>query len=149
MMKKAFSLVAIAAFMLTVSCDKKEAKITFPEKEFNFGTINEGEKVTHIFTFKNEGTADLLITDAKGSCGCTVPEYPKEAIKPGEESSIKVSFNSAHKHGKQQKTVTLVTNSKKKVEILNIIADVTPAAVSGISASVPAITPSQKTPITK
>ena len=136
MIKKAFSLVAIAAFMMTVSCQKEEAKMEFAEKEFNFGTITQGDKVEHVFSFKNTGTSDLLITKAKGSCGCTIPDYPKEAIKPGEEANIKVSFNSAHKLGKQNKTVALTANTKQGTEILKISADVLPnpdAPTKGVS----------------
>ena len=140
MIKKAFSLVAIAAFMMTVSCEKPESKMEFAEKEFDFGTITQGDKVEHIFTFKNTGKADLLIKDAKGSCGCTVPDYPKDPIKPGAEGNIKVSFNSAHKMGKQHKTVTLTANTKQGTEILKIIAHIKPnpdapkTGVSGIAA---------------
>ncbi|MGK4568826.1 DUF1573 domain-containing protein [Flavobacterium sp. 3HN19-14] len=140
MIKKAFSIVAIAAFMMTASCEKNlEPKMEFAEKEFDFGTITQGDKVQHVFTFKNTGSEDLQIKHAQGSCGCTVPDYPREAIKPGEEGSIKVSFNSAHKLGSQHKTVTLEVNTKEGSEILNIKAEVNPnpnkpAEVSGIAA---------------
>src|SRR6476620_6701837 len=69
-------------------------KFTFETEEHDFGTITEGEKVSFAFKFKNTGTADLFIRSASGSCGCTVPEYPKEAIKPGKEGIINVTFDS-------------------------------------------------------
>ena len=98
--------------------------IAFDTKEHDFGKINQGDKVSYDFKFKNSGEADLLISDARGSCGCTVPEYPKTAIKPGETSKIKVSFNSTGKHGENTKTVTLVCNTKDQKEMLTIKASI-------------------------
>lgn len=107
--------------------------MTFEKTDHDFGTIKEGDKVVYVFNFKNTGEADLLISNAVGSCGCTVPEFPKEPVKPGESGKIKVSFNSAGKHGNQQKNVTMATNTKSGKEILNIRASVTPKAESGIT----------------
>jgi len=100
--------------------------MTFQEKEFDFGVINEGDKVEHVFSFKNTGKSDLIIEDAKGSCGCTVPDYKKDPIKPGETSTMKVSFNSTRKPGKQQKSVTIKANTATGTELLTIKANVTP-----------------------
>jgi hypothetical protein len=106
------------------SADKPE--ITFEETNFDFGTIKEGSKVTHAFKFKNTGKADLIIGDARGNCGCTVPKYPTQPIEPGESGVIDVEFNSAGKHGKQNKTVSLVTNSIPSTKILTITGEVNP-----------------------
>lgn len=100
--------------------DGKYPAMTFTETEFDFGEIRQGDKVSHEFSFKNTGEADLLISEAYGSCGCTVPEFPKEAIKPGERGTIKVTFDSAGKLGRQQKKVTLVTNTEAEKEYLQI-----------------------------
>ncbi len=100
--------------------------MTFEEKEFDFGTIKEGDKVEHIFSFTNTGKADLVIADAKGSCGCTVPQFKKEPIKPGETSTMTVTFDSSGKPGKQQKSVTITANTATGNELLTIKADVTP-----------------------
>lgn len=81
----------------------------FTGLEFNFGKINQGEKVTHEFKFKNNGKRNLLIRKTKTSCGCTAIET-KKVIKPGESSTIKTVFNSAHKSGRQNKSITLITN---------------------------------------
>ena len=89
------------------------------ETSYNFGEIQQGESVTHDFILKNTGDADLLISAAKGSCGCTVPEWPK-----GEEAAIKVTFNSAGRSGKQNKTVTLVTNAIPNTKVLTINGNV-------------------------
>lgn len=148
MIKKTVGLLAIASLVMTVSCkenasskvndanievaasrDENAGKVpvmTFEEKEFDFGTIKEGDKVEHVFTFKNTGESDLVITDAKASCGCTVPDYKKEPIKPGETSTMKVTFDSTGKPGLQQKTVTISANTATGSELLTIKTNVTP-----------------------
>jgi hypothetical protein len=94
------------------------------ETSYNFGEIQQGESVTHDFILKNTGDADLIISAAKGSCGCTVPEWPKTPIAKGEEATIKVTFNSAGKSGKQNKTVTLVTNAIPNTKVITINGNV-------------------------
>lgn len=96
--------------------------------EFDFGVINEGDKVEHIFKFKNLGKTDLLVVHAQASCGCTVPEWTKQPIKPGEFGEIKIVFNSTGKPGEQRKTVTLTTNTESGHELINFKANVTPKA---------------------
>ncbi len=102
-------------------------KISFSKTEHDFGTINEGDIVETVFEFTNSGKSELIITSAKGSCGCTVPEWPKEPIAPGEKGEIKVKFNSYKKPNKQKKQVTLLTNTAEGKEILIIKAQVTPS----------------------
>ena len=85
---------------------------------FDFDTINEGDKVEHTFKIKNAGQKNLLIAHAFGSCGCTVPEYPKEPVKPGDVASIRVTFNSAGKSNEQLKSVTMVCNTIKRNEMV-------------------------------
>ena len=87
----------------------KAPAMDFASKEFDFGKIKQGEKVTHEYTFKNNGKTDLIIRETQTSCGCTAVEN-KKVIKPGESSSIKVVFNSNGKTGKQNKNITLITN---------------------------------------
>ena len=101
--------------------------IKFDKINHDFGEIRDGDVVETIFTFTNTGNSELKILNASGSCGCTVPEYPREIpIKPGESSEIKVKFDSSNKPGMQRKTVTLVTNTEKGKELLNIKAFVLP-----------------------
>lgn len=104
----------------------KLPKIELDKVEHDFGTINEGEVVETEFIVKNTGESDLIIADAKGSCGCTVPVWPKEPIAPGQSAPIKVSFDSTNKPGKQSKTVTLTTNTEAGNENFSIKAEVTP-----------------------
>jgi hypothetical protein len=102
-------------------------RFKFDKTEHDFGNINEGDVVETVFTFTNVGKSELIIASAKGSCGCTVPEWPKEPIMPGEEGQIKVKFNSYRKPNLQQKQITLVTNTEDGKEILKIRAQVTPS----------------------
>jgi len=95
-------------------------KILMDEESYDFGDIIQGESVTHEFIIKNIGNDKLLISSARGSCGCTVPLWPKEPILEGEESTIKVTFNSAGKKGRQNKTVTLVTNAIPNTKVITI-----------------------------
>lgn len=104
------------------------AAITFDKSEHDFGTIDEGDVVETTFSFKNTGKSVLVITKAVGSCGCTVPEWPKQPIAVGETGEIKVKFNSSGKPNKQNKTITLTTNTAKGREMVRIKADVTPKA---------------------
>ncbi len=83
--------------------------MNFESKEFNFGKLDQGKSVTHEFKFKNAGKRELIIRKTKTSCGCTAVET-KKVIKPGESSTIKTVFNSAHKSGKQNKSITITTN---------------------------------------
>lgn len=100
----------------------------FAEQEFDFGTINEGDVAEHIFKFTNTGKSPLIITNAKGSCGCTVPEYPRNTpIAPGESSEILVKFNSKGKPGDNNKSVTITANTETGKERIKIKAKVTPA----------------------
>ena len=105
--------------------EKKSDHVDMPKIElsqdfFDFGEINQKESVSTEFVIKNTGDAPLLIRSAKGSCGCTVPEWPKEPVAVGEEAVIKVTFNSGNKKGKQNKTVTLVTNAIPNTKVLTI-----------------------------
>ncbi|CAN5390390.1 DUF1573 domain-containing protein [soil metagenome] len=98
--------------------------MTFGEEKHDFGKITQGETVSYAFMFRNDGGSDLVISSAQGSCGCTIPNYPKEAIKPGQESKIDVKFESSGKSGLVMKTVTLVTNCSPSTKVLTITSTV-------------------------
>lgn len=87
------------------------AKITFDQEVYDYGTVTAGEVVEYSFAFTNTGVAPLTITNAKSTCGCTVPDYPKEPIPPGAKSEIKVRFNSKGKSGRQKKPVRVTANT--------------------------------------
>jgi hypothetical protein len=112
----------------SASGDKKSdaalPSITFKTETHDFGTITEGEKVSYSFQFTNTGEADLLITNATGSCGCTVPEYPKEPVPPGKGGVVNVIFDSSGKDGHQDKTVTIVANTIPNSKVIRITGNV-------------------------
>jgi hypothetical protein len=103
---------------------EEAAQITFEENSFDFGTLEEGDKVEHVFKFTNTSTNPLTISNARGSCGCTVPEWPRDPIAPGEEGEIKVKFDSKGKKGQQNKTVTITANTLPANTMLTIKSDV-------------------------
>ncbi|CAM1360225.1 conserved exported hypothetical protein [Tenacibaculum sediminilitoris] len=100
--------------------------ISFDKEEFDFGTVSEGDVVETTFVVTNTGKSDLIITNAKASCGCTVPSWPKEAIAPGETGNIEVKFNTSGKPNKQSKSITLTTNTETGREVIKISGMVTP-----------------------
>jgi hypothetical protein len=96
--------------------------LAFEAETYDFGNLPTGAKVDHYFKFTNTGKSPLIIKDAKGSCGCTVPEFPKQPIAPGATDSIKVTYDAGTQAGRQQKTVTLTTNTVKGKETCTFMA---------------------------
>jgi hypothetical protein len=101
-------------------------KFEFAEMEYDFGTITEGDVVEHTFAFTNTGEAPLVIQNASASCGCTVPNWPKEPVAVGSTSEIQVRFNSANKTGVQNKTIRITANTEPATTTLQIKSNVTP-----------------------
>ena len=100
--------------------DIKEPIVSIEKDFFDFGELNQNESIETEFIIKNTGNAPLLIRSVKASCGCTVLEWPKELIDVGSTAEIKVTFNSGTKKGKQNKTITLVTNAMPSTKVLLI-----------------------------
>lgn len=98
--------------------------ITFKELEHNFGKVKQESENKYEFSFTNTGKNPLIITDAKGSCGCTVPEYPHEPIAPGASNKIKVVYKPGGQSGQQNKTVTITANTEPQQTVIAITADV-------------------------
>lgn len=90
----------------------------------DFGKIIQGEVVTYAFRFRNAGGGDLIIANITASCGCTITDYPKYPIKPGEENFIKVTFQSAGKRGFQNKSVTIAANTQPSTHFLTVKAEI-------------------------
>jgi hypothetical protein len=101
-----------------------KAIITFKSLDHEFGTVKEGEKIGCIFTYTNTGDADLVITSATASCGCTIPRYGKKPVHPGETGTIEVIFDTSGREGMQTKTVVVQSNAENNLVILRIIAEV-------------------------
>lgn len=96
------------------------AKFEFEQDEFDFGTVKEGEVVTHVFKFKNVGEAPLVIQNASATCGCTVPDYSRKPIPVGETGEVQVKFNSQGRVGTQSKNVTITANTKPATTTVKI-----------------------------
>ena len=140
-MKNTVRIFVVVSLLVTFSCKKEAKKLDEPKKpvpsfqesakvpktkvEFDrvmhdFGEIEQGKIVETVFTIKNVGDKDLFIVDAYASCGCTVPEVTKEAIKPGESAPINVKFDSNGKSGEVTKTVNVRCNTPKIIEQIKI-----------------------------
>lgn len=100
------------------------SSIEFEKTTYDFGTIEEGVVVSQVFTFTNTGDKPLIFMDAKGSCGCTVPQWPREPLQPGETSSLTVEFNSKGKSGKRSQRVTLTTNTEPPQTLIYLTGEV-------------------------
>lgn len=109
----------------SVNVKNPSASIEMDHLEFNFGTIVAGKRITHTFSFMNNGDAPLIIADINAPCGCTVPkDWPKTPIEPGEGGEILVEFDSSDRTGNQRKIVYVVTNSRPSTLELKLIGDV-------------------------
>jgi hypothetical protein len=98
------------AFTSNVNAQVAGAEVSFDKDVHDYGTVKQGGNGECEFKFTNTGTEPLIISDAKGSCGCTVPEWPKTPIKPGESASIKVKYDTK-RVGPINKTVTVTSNA--------------------------------------
>ena len=98
--------------------------VEFAETKHDYGVIEQGEKVAHVFKFKNTGNEPLVLSNVKPSCGCTTPKWTKEPIAPGDNGEIHVEFDSKGKSGKQTKTVTVTANTEPAKTVLTITGDV-------------------------
>lgn len=100
------------------------AVMSFEKENYDFGKIKQGEKVAYSYKFKNAGKSPLIILNATATCGCTVPEVPKEPIKPGAEGEIKVVFDSNGKSGLQDKVITVTSNAQPHIASLHLTGEV-------------------------
>lgn len=129
-MKKIFvlSLVLICcitnAFAQTGN-EKKQAEIKFDKLIHDFGKFSESDPVvTCVFTYTNIGETPLIINQAVASCGCTVPEYTKKPVMPGEKGEIKITYNGAGKFpGHFKKSITIRTNGAVEMTRLYVEGD--------------------------
>ncbi len=115
-MKRYLSFIAVLWLVLQIGMSGAFAsgpKMELDEETFDFGTIKQGEKVTHEFIFNNKGDSDLVITDVKTSCGCTAAVTSSKTLAPGDSGTLKVTFDSKGRSGPQTKTATIVTNDSE------------------------------------
>lgn len=115
-----FAFLAFAG--ITASAQEK-AEFKFEQETHDFGKIPQGTPVTYTFKFTNTGTAPLIISNIQSTCGCTVPDYSKTPVKPGEEGQIKVTFNAAAAQP-FSKPITIASNAKTPSKTLIIKGEV-------------------------
>lgn len=121
--------------------------MSFESDTYDFGDVKASTKTEKVVEFTNTGKSPLVIKNAKASCGCTVPDYSKEPVAPGETGTIKVSYKAPATNGKQTKTVTLTTNTVGKTERFKITANVVGGKAK--QAPKPQKAPAQKLPAPK
>jgi hypothetical protein len=135
-MKKGYFLFIMAAYWFMISCSQTTgtsenaingAAIQFETTEHDYGTIPEKGDGTFTFIFKNTGKEPLILSNVRSSCGCTVPEWPKEPIKRGNKGTIKVSYNTRIT-GSFSKSITVYSNAEGDPVVLRIKGKVEPAA---------------------
>lgn len=132
-MKRLIGLVTLVLIGVTAARAQAESQVeapsaggpvmTFESTEIDYGAIRQDAEPYREFRFTNTGDAPLIISNARGSCGCTVPEWPKEPIQPGESNVIKVRY-ATNRIGKFNKTVTLATNDAEGQHVLRIMGEV-------------------------
>lgn len=108
------------------------ARIVFETTAYDFGEVEEGEVIQKTFTFTNEGREPLIITNARSTCGCTVPKWPKDPIAPGKTGAIEVQFNTTGKVENQKKPVTITANTFPPETKLYLTGFVRPKASSTV-----------------
>jgi hypothetical protein len=113
-----------SATSVTTASAANAPVIQFEKNSYNFGKINQGDKVSYDFKFTNTGKSPLIITDAVASCGCTKPEWPKDPVQPGDKGIIKVTFNSAGKDGLQDKLITITGNTLPAQSLVHLTGEV-------------------------
>ena len=111
-----------AATAATVNANAPVMKFVFDSHDF--GKVKSGTKVTYDFEFTNIGKSPLIISEAHASCGCTVPEWPKEPIQPGQGSKIRVTFDSTNKSGLMDKQVTVTANTNPPQNVVHLVGEV-------------------------
>lgn len=112
---------------LAMEINAPHGKLTFVEKNYNFGKIRKGEKITTSFYYKNTGSKPINILQVQTSCGCTISEWSKKTIEVGSTGEISVTFNSAEREdiiGQQNKVLLVISNASNKEEKLVLQGEV-------------------------
>ncbi len=104
--------------------DQRVPEITFEKTSHDYGRLIMGEKVSYSFKFTNTGKADLIVSNVSASCGCTVPRFTSDPVKPGENGTVTVVFDSHNRRGFQNKTVVVITNTNPNRTVLSVQATI-------------------------
>jgi hypothetical protein len=121
-----FILLVISVQAQTAEGPKNGPIIIFTENSFDFGDITQGDTVKHVFSFKNTGTAPLILSEVITTCGCTAPKWTNQPVLPGKTGEIAITYNSAGKEGMQNKIITVLSNSVNTPVRVSIRVNVLP-----------------------
>ncbi len=134
-MKKIFAIAAMMMMVTIYGCTQTTAKnegekilgpaISFDELEHDYGTIEQNGNGVYNFVFENSGTQPLVLTNVRSTCGCTVPQYPKEPVKPGKTATIEVKYDT-RRIGPFSKSVIVYSNATDTPVVLRIKGKVVP-----------------------
>ena len=119
----AAAAILASSFAFAQEANTNAAQISFTQETIDYGNIKKDANGEREFVFKNTGKEPLIITNCVGSCGCTVPVWPKTPIAPGEKASIKVKYDT-RRVGRFQKTVTVTSNAGTPTKVLTIKGNV-------------------------
>ncbi|WP_420147175.1 DUF1573 domain-containing protein [Spirosoma sp.] len=142
-MKKAFSLF-VALFMLVAVSYAQKGVMKFAKETHDFGKVEQGKPVTHVFEFKNTGTDPIVINDAQASCGCTKPTFAREPVLPGKTGTISATYNAAAM-GQFTKTVTVTSNAENGNIVLYLKGEVVARKEAETAGTAPAAKDKKKT----
>lgn len=126
---KLLIIIILIALPLTISFAQEKndgARIKFDKTTHNFGDVVQGDKVSHTFTFTNDGNQPLVISNVLATCGCTIPEWSKDPIAPNQSGEIVVVFDSKGRSGRQNKVVTIISNAVNPQTRINIVVNILP-----------------------
>ncbi|MEO1049831.1 MAG: DUF1573 domain-containing protein [Bacteroidota bacterium] len=130
---KTLSIFLLGTFMVVCALAQENQeenqpgpKITFEEESRDFGDIYQGDKIQHTYVFENTGDEPLILTNVQTTCGCTVPQWPRDPIAPGQQGKLEVVFNSSGKIGRQNKVITVISNAVNSTERITLITNVLP-----------------------
>jgi hypothetical protein len=118
--------LSYTCFTFSQNSNEKGAEISFEKLVHDFGQVHLGDPTTHEFTFTNTGNEPLIISDVRSSCGCTVPQWPRNPIMPGASESIKVKYNS-NILGTINRQVTIISNAKNSPSVIRVAGNVNKA----------------------
>ena len=118
-MKQLITILFIGLMSLSATAQDKVAKIEFKSDTIDYGTIEKGADGVRVFEFTNTGDAPLIISDAKSSCGCTIPTYTIEPVMPGKTGEIKVKYDT-NRVNPIRKTITIMSNAETPTVALKI-----------------------------
>ncbi|MEQ9219011.1 MAG: DUF1573 domain-containing protein [Cyclobacteriaceae bacterium] len=131
-MKYALTILTLFFALTTIYAQGPDAdaetvtgpKISFAKSKYDFGEVNQGEKVQYDFLYVNTGSGHLVISDVKTTCGCTAPNWSREALAPGDTATLKVVFSSVGKRGMQNKVITVYSNAVNNPERVTLTGNV-------------------------